>query len=376
MADDNGNVFDFITDSDELKFLDPPFQRELNEERVTELEKFFLENPHKDMMIGQVICMEKTAVPEEVLADLKKKKRVFKYGISGGQHSRAAITRLAEKSGDANAFFKEHPKLRRFQVKVFAMGALAEYDRLFDLASQAEVATAFFDGGTKMRYFHEEADPFFCRDKLGTRDKYTQAFENLTVDEKAHMPTVADAMIELRMEHNEMGSSSDASWYQKLVGARTVWVESVKTREAPEPNATENEKAEHEQFLTRLKSQLNVVVGSSALKYKNILDLGNESWKLVEEILELDTALQLRDHTSTKTADNKLVKAKTAPVFNIQYLLNLCNLCTSPEKANEVEAVLKSVADAIIPFGSIPVQINLIKVNLYLFKNPDIPMFT
>jgi hypothetical protein len=180
------------------------------------------------------------------------------------------------------------------------------------------------------------------------------------------MPTVIDAMIELRIEHNEMGSSSDASWYQKLVGARTVWVDSVNTREAPEPNATEKEKAEHEQFLVRLKSQLNVVVGSSALKYKNILDLGNESWILVEKILELDTALSLRDHSSTKTADNKLVKAKTAPVFNIQYLLNLCNLCTSPEKAKEVEAVLASVEATIIPFGSIPVQINLIKVRFFV----------
>ena len=366
VADSNGNVFDFSTDSDELVYLDTPFQREFNEERIKELQTFFLENPNKDMMIGQVICMEKEAVPEEVLADLKKKKRLFKYGISGGQHSRKAIVRLAQAHGDREAFFKDHPKLRRFQVKVFAMGALAEYDRLFDLASKGDQATAFFDSGTKMRYFHEDSDPFVCWEKLKSKDKYTMALDKLTVDEKAHMPTVVDAMIELRMEHNEMGSSSDASWTQKLVGARTVWVESIKTRDPPEPTASEKEKVEHEQFLVRLKSQLNVTAGSSAMKYKNILDLSNDSWMLLEKILELDTSLALRDHSATKVGDNKFLKGKTAPVFNIQYMLNLCNLCTSPEKAKEVEDVLRNVASCMIPFASIPLQINLIKVNVLL----------
>ena len=67
------------------------------------------------------------------------------------------------------------------------MGALAEYDRLFDLASKADEATAFFDSGTKMRHFHEDSDPFVCWEKLKSKDKYTIALDKLTVDEKAHM---------------------------------------------------------------------------------------------------------------------------------------------------------------------------------------------
>ena len=47
VADSNGNVFDFSTDSDELVYLDTPFQREFNGERIKELQTFFLENPNK-----------------------------------------------------------------------------------------------------------------------------------------------------------------------------------------------------------------------------------------------------------------------------------------------------------------------------------------
>lgn len=351
------SVFDFEIDSASLVFLDQPIQRPFDDGRLSELAKEFLEDSYKDMMVGQVICTNLTATPQDVLKDLLKKNREFQYGISGGQHTVKTIRMLSETHGAK--FLDENPKLQKFQAKVFAMGNLTEFNRLFNHAIGETEPTATYDTMHKIRHFSHSSDPFL-QWKANVKSKH-KAMMLLSTEEQLHVPEVEEAMKQLRVEHNVMGTSSQATWVQRLTNARIVWKKAAVTVD-PGDAASGSSKAAFDQFTSTLKTELGVNSVSSALKYKNILSLEEDAWGSVLEILEKDSKLELLDH-SPRILATKVVNGAKKSVFNITSMLNLCNLAAvSDDNVVEVHDVLRSIAERKITFDSIREQIKLIRV--------------
>jgi len=353
------SVFDFGIESNSLVFLDQPIQRPLDDGRLSVLSKEFLEDSNKDMMLGQVICMNLTATPQDVVKDLLKKDREFQYGISGGQHTVKTIRMLSEAKGPQ--FLEENPKLQKFQAKVFAMGNLTEFNKLFDHAINESEPSATYDTLHKIRHFSHSSDPFL-QWKANAKSKH-KAMTTLSTEEQLHVPEVEEAMKQLRVEHNVMGTSSQATWVQRLSNARIVWKKAVVTVD-PGDAASGSAKAAFDQFTSTLKTELGVNSVSSALKYKNILSLEEDAWGSVLEILDKDSKLDLLDHAPRIFA-TKVVKGAKKSVFNITSMLNLCNLAAvSDDNVVEVHDVLRSIAERKITFDSISEQIKLIRVQL------------
>jgi hypothetical protein len=369
-------VFDFTTDKKELVFVDQPIQRPLDPARVASLSASFLEDSSKDIMIGQVICIHKGLTPEEVLKDLLRKDRVYQYAITGGQHTVRSIRDISKSDPYADSepsdtekvqiekFFADRPKLRKFQAKVYTMGHLKEFNRLFSVGMKASPPTVEYDNLKKIRHFQPDSDPFVIWEKSGEKGKHF-IMTTLTVEEKLHLPELNAAMMQLRIEHNAMGTSSEASWLQKLENARLVWTKTKQTTD-PGTDATVQLKQEFDYFTSSLKSELAVQSVQSALKYKNILSLEASSWESLVVILEKDSELKLLDHQPIRTGEFTFKKGAKKPVFNIQSLLLLCSIDskTTPDRDVEIQSVLQSIANGKIKFVTIKAQVDLIKVLL------------
>ena len=327
-------------------------------------------------MIGQVICISGGRTPEDVLKDLLRKDRQYQYAITGGQHTVRSIRDISKSDPDEDTvlsdtekvqiekFFADRPKLRKFQAKVYTMGHLKEFNKLFSVGMQVSPPTVEYDNLKKIRHFHPDSDPFVIWEKSGNKGKHF-IMTTLTVEERLHLPDCNEAMMQLRIEHNSMGTSSEASWLQKLENARLVWTKTKQTTD-PGPDATVQLKQAFDYFTSSLKSELGVQSVHSALKYKNILSLDDSSWESLVAILEKDSELQLLDHQPIRTGEFTFKKGAKKPVFNIQSLLTLCSIDskTTPDRDVEIQSVLRSIANGQIKFVTIKAQVDLIKVLL------------
>ena len=308
------------------------------------IKKLLYNNPNVDIPLFQFVLvrmdvnsvLEWTATVAEGISQCKKPPSSwgdeFVLAITGGQHTYTAIKEILAADAD---FFVRNSKHANIDGKVYAIGALAMFDLLFKAAMRNQDSCMI----NRSKVVKESAVDTM-RNNLISR---CQEFGDLTAPEWLAIPDVVWAVLNLRLEHNRVGSTvENDSWLQKFSAARCV------SKADKEKNALEDDVNLGDTTGAELRL---IFECQDVSRFEKVVSLPNVEWRLFRSILTMDAKGALRDQ------ENQIV---TKSVFQVKPFLDLAQL-----RLPDVQRLLAKVKNNEIGLKDLKENIKAVQVLYY-----------